>query len=709
MDYRTMAAAAVGVCMAAASAYSGVVWSDEFSGEVIDTETWTYDVGGWGFGNGQFEYDTARPENAYIEDGSLVIEARRENYSGNEFTSARMLTQGRFAFRYGTLEARIKVPDTANGLWPAFWLLGNNFPGIGWPGCGEIDVMEIGSAAGIAEGLQQEKINCAIHYSDAAYAYAGASAWTNASTDLSLDYHRYKMSWTPSNLTFYLDDAPYGSWDITPAHQDEYHQPMFPILNVAVGGWDPSYTGVYSPEAVTATFPAKMYVDWIRVSSNAWTELFLGDDIEEHGSFGVFTETTPVNNALAYEDGSGPAFPYGTSAALLIWNNMTAVPPPPAAEGSTCASFDITAGNWFGMGVFLPNFRNMRNYSDGNLHFDVRTTSHAALRVGVKSSRGGESWLPLGDETTEFGFPRDGAWHEVIVPLNRFANVDFRTVHQIFMIAGDPPAAALNLSIDDVWWEPSPVRPAPFQGSFGVFTEAPPHQDAGVFSPGIDGDFFVWENTLVDRPQSPYEGGASISLGSAPGPTWFGAAFTPNVKYNLTAFRFPESKLRFAMKSSASTTFMIGMKSGNVEGIGQKWITFEAGNDPYGFVRDGAWHVVEIPMSDIATDVDLFEVSQLFQVLGVDGPIAGIEFDDIHLSGGGEARQSSSLDIAPGEAGVEVSFLSDHLTHYRVLFKDIPRASRWTGGQTVAGDGTVKVVSDPGPAMQRFYAIETIR
>ena len=99
-------------------ASAGIVWSDEFNGDVIDAATWVYDVGGGGFGNGQFEYNTARHENSYVTNGNLVIEARRENYFGNLFTSARMLTQGRFAFKYGTLEARIKLPNTANGLWP---------------------------------------------------------------------------------------------------------------------------------------------------------------------------------------------------------------------------------------------------------------------------------------------------------------------------------------------------------------------------------------------------------------------------------------------------------------------------------------------------------------------------------------------------------------------------------------------------------------
>ena len=130
----------------------------------------------------------------------------------------------------------------------------------------------MGSKAGIDQGLQQEKINCALHFSDATGTNAMFVAWTNAPVDLSLDYHRYKMSWTPTNITFYLDDVAYGAWDITAAYLSEFHQPMFPILNIAIGGYNPSYTGVYSPAGVTALpipgSSARMYVDWIRLYDN---------------------------------------------------------------------------------------------------------------------------------------------------------------------------------------------------------------------------------------------------------------------------------------------------------------------------------------------------------------------------------------------------------------------------------------------------------
>lgn len=628
--------------------YSDLIWSDEFDGAAIDRDIWTYDVGGGGWGNGQMEYNTARRENSYIESGSLVLEARREFYqeaTTNQFTSARMLTQGRFAFKYGTLEARIKLPNVGNGLWPAFWMLGNNFDAVMWPECGEIDILEAGSKQGILEGLQNRKINSAIHFDtvdDGAFdpgTYDYDAGWLDAPVDLHLDYHLYKLEWTPTAVTAYLDGVPYWTFDITADYLREFHQPHYPILNIAIGSWPTGYTGIYDPAGITAPFPAKMYVDWVRLYSHPATEIYLGSDLEETGNFGVFTETVPVNDRLTYiEEGQeGPEFYYEDDAMLYLWNNLTEATGPAPSEGGECWTFTAAAGTWYGMGVMVPNFRNMNNYSDGIMHLDMATTTNETIKIGIKTSVGGESWLSLEVGEDQFGLVRDGQWHEVRIPLNRFSNADFKTVHQMLMIAGDPPASAVTLSIDNVWWEPSVPRQTPQDGSFGIYTENAAHKDAGEYMLGSDGEFFVWAHTLVDDTQTPYEGTESMSFKSAAGLNWFGCAFTPNVKYNLTAFRYPESKLCFSLKTSSTVDFRIGMKSGNIDGIGQKWISFQSGSDPYGFVRDGQWHVVEIPMAHFITEVDLSEVSQLFEILGTSGPISGIQVDDIYLTGGGSA------------------------------------------------------------------------
>ena len=628
---------------------SGVLWLEQFTGGVIDPNTWTYDVGGAGWGNGQFEYDTALHQNSYITNDNLVIEADNSSYMGNSFTSARMLTQGRFAFKYGNLEARIKVPNTANGLWPAFWMMGNNEGAIVWPNCGESDIMELGSSMGISSGTQQELIDCAIHYADASNNPVNEAAWLTAPENLTLDYHLYQLSWTPTNMTYSLDNVPYGSWNIS--NIPMFQQPMFLILNLAIGGYDPSYTGVYSPSAVTAPFPARMYVDYIQLTGNGYTQLYLGNNSAETGNFGVFAGATPVNDSLTYGTGLETNFPYTNLAALYLWNNMTANPNPPApSEGSSCWSFNIAAGNWFGMGSFVPNFRNMMNYSDGYLHFDIQTTAGdtTPMEVGISSSVAGDSgtfFLPLGNgSNSEFWFPHDGQWHSVTIPLNRFANTDFHTINQFFEIASTAnPAAPLTLSVDNVWWQPSVARVTPTNGNFGVFTETAAHETAGAFTLGVQGNFFIWANTMVAAAQTPYDGTNDISLTAAPGITWSGMAFTPDVKYNLSAFQYTNCSLEFAMKTTSATPFLVGMQSGDLSGVGQKWINFGGpGLDPYGFVRDGNWHVVDIPVSAFAPEVDLTAVSEFFEILSSTGPISNIQLDDIHFSNGGAASPPAS-------------------------------------------------------------------
>ncbi|MCA9254041.1 MAG: glycoside hydrolase family 16 protein, partial [Phycisphaerales bacterium] len=145
---------AILMCSASlAQAGTPPIWAEEFNGETLDLSTWTYDTGGGGFGNQELQYYTARNQNVRVDNGNLVITAIRENYQGKEFTSARIKSHGRFSFRYGSLEARIKVPTLANGLWPAFWLLGANIGQNTWPACGETDILEMGSSTAISSGV----------------------------------------------------------------------------------------------------------------------------------------------------------------------------------------------------------------------------------------------------------------------------------------------------------------------------------------------------------------------------------------------------------------------------------------------------------------------------------------------------------------------------------------------------------------------------
>lgn len=235
-----------------------LVWADEFNlpdGSAPDTNHWTFETGGGGWGNNELEYYTPGTNNARILGGMLVIEARREDYSGRHYTSARLKTQGKWSFRYGRVEGRIQIPR-GQGIWPAFWMLGTNISAAGWPRCGEVDIMEnIGKEPTLVHGT--------IHgpgYSGGA-GIGGPGALPNKAA-LADDFHLYSVEWTPDQIKWFLDGQQYFS--VSPASLPKgktwvYNQPQFLILNLAVGGYWPG-----NPDGST-TFPQQMRVDYVRV------------------------------------------------------------------------------------------------------------------------------------------------------------------------------------------------------------------------------------------------------------------------------------------------------------------------------------------------------------------------------------------------------------------------------------------------------------
>ena len=243
-----------------------LVWSDEFSGKdgsSPDPSKWTYDIGtgenGWG--NHELEYYTNRPENARIEKGNLVITAIAENFKSpdgatHKYTSARLKTQGRFAQTYGRFEARIKIPE-GQGIWPAFWMLGADIPTVGWPKCGEIDIMEnIGKEPRLNHGSLHGPSSIK-PTSDLTSTFSLPSGAKYAA-----DFHLYAVEWEPEVVRFYVDSnlyATFPSSDWPSGGQWVFNHPFFILLNVAVGGDWPG-----SPDASSA-FPQTMLVDYVRV------------------------------------------------------------------------------------------------------------------------------------------------------------------------------------------------------------------------------------------------------------------------------------------------------------------------------------------------------------------------------------------------------------------------------------------------------------
>jgi hypothetical protein len=237
--------------------FSRLVWSDEFTGSTINSANWSFETGGGGWGNNELENYTNRSVNARIENGNLVIEARRESLGGSAYTSARMKTQGKQSFGINTwVEARINAPE-GQGIWPAFWMLGNSISTVGWPSCGEIDIMEI-------QGQNPAKNFGTIHWADQNGNHASFGGIFNSSSSLTAGFHTYAISRTGSSIKWYVDRVQYAEANISGGinSTSEFQGPFFILLNVAVGG---NFVG--SPDGSTV-FPQQMQVDWVRVWGN---------------------------------------------------------------------------------------------------------------------------------------------------------------------------------------------------------------------------------------------------------------------------------------------------------------------------------------------------------------------------------------------------------------------------------------------------------
>ncbi|HET6557847.1 MAG TPA: family 16 glycosylhydrolase, partial [Prolixibacteraceae bacterium] len=241
-------------CFQSRAQFTELIWSDEFNDTIINKSNWVYDLGsnnGWG--NNELEYYTNRPDNSTIKNGNLLIIAKKENLEGKNYTSARMKTLGKREFTYGKIEARIKAP-VGQGIWPAFWTLGKNISssagvtGVGWPKCGEIDILEHINNAPNVVGT--------IHWDNNGHAQNGNTTPCDVT-----QFHVYGIEWDSKAIKWFLDGKKFHEAsianNINSTH--EFHLPHFLILNLAVGGNWPG------PPNSTTVFPDTLFVDYVRV------------------------------------------------------------------------------------------------------------------------------------------------------------------------------------------------------------------------------------------------------------------------------------------------------------------------------------------------------------------------------------------------------------------------------------------------------------
>jgi beta-glucanase (GH16 family) len=369
-----------------AAAQETLLWSDEFdSGNQPDSKFWSYDIGygiqGWG--NQELQYYTSDPANVSLVDGALRI--RAQEGPDRPFTSARIKTEDKLTILYGTVEARIKVPNLADGLWPAFWTLGNNFSEVGWPFCGELDIMEMGNSSAIAEGVINRRVGSTAHW-DNDGTKVDYGLYLDAPQDLNDDWHIFRMEWTPNNVSTYLDGELIWVIDIRLRPSScpsctEFHEPHFLILNLAVGG---TYTGRLTAGSVTAPMPADMLVDWVRVYDNGFTKLG-GSGAEDLGP----PDIGPGHSGSWYnaeQDGHGFSMEFGelndgSPFAVVYWYTYDSVGNPIFLVGSGVPDgngIDLDFVSPVGMefGVFDPESVERQPGGTGRIEFADDSTAN---------------------------------------------------------------------------------------------------------------------------------------------------------------------------------------------------------------------------------------------------------------------------------------------------------------------------------------------
>lgn len=257
-----------------------LVWNEDFTDATLDRNVWNIEVNGDGGGNSELQYYCEKGVTLATEPTTgkrcLVLTATKEDYHGKKCTSGRVNTKNNLYYTFGKIEARIKFPNTANGLWPAFWQMGNDYDQVGWPRCGETDIIELGNANGINRGTQDRYFNGALHLGS-----RWDAVWSDAQ-DITYHYsvedtfHIVTMIWTPTSIDMYMDrDAnpgvkPYFHADLGPNDDANYDRsrvfakPNFIIANLAVGGNFPQIWDINKITALT-NGPRSVYIDWIRI------------------------------------------------------------------------------------------------------------------------------------------------------------------------------------------------------------------------------------------------------------------------------------------------------------------------------------------------------------------------------------------------------------------------------------------------------------
>lgn len=602
-----------------------LVWSDEFNNSFLDTSKWNIEsnIGIWNTGSNK-ELQHYRKENIALGTDSngnkcLIITAKKESHKEYSFTSGKIDTKAKLSVKYGRIEARIKMPDIATGLWPAFWLLG--FSPDTWPKCGEIDVVELGYKDGIVNNTQNKLISGALHWENQdnpSNSYASYGRKTTLSVSMNEDFHLYTVEWTPTYIKMFFDNTEYYAMNTNESNAEEFrNNPFFIIFNLAVGGIFPE---IYDPAKITAPMPANMYVDYVRVYQKSGEGELNTKPHKMYGNFGVYDETG--SNVFKLD----PAWDLQIDTKGLTATSIT------PKEGSVCAAYTTSDGQNFELSFLAPYSRNMSNYSNGSLYFYINTNLQNEFQLSV-----GNSEVTI-NNTSNFNFKRDGSWVRVNIPISEFGEgIKFDSIVQFLTIKG-VGATDAYLAIDQIYWS---QLSASNDNYFGIFTDNPNITNK-ILIDNQNIHLYVWEGTLSSfKDDNIYEGENDWAFKGVSGKTWFGFGITSDNPFDMTAYK--NGALHFTLRTAAQNEFWIGIDGANNT---KPRITFPANNGLYGFKRDGQWHNIVIPMADfIAKGLDPGGCGNIFMLGGAGAP-AAICIDDVYFSTDGKSIDNPVINPA---------------------------------------------------------------
>ena len=395
-----------------------LVWSDEFDGPSIDNTKWTFETGNGqgGWGTGQLDYCTTRPENVRIENGVLVQEIRKENYVNYQYTSARMITYKKFDFTYGRVEARIKGLYS-QGLGFAFWMLGSSYESVPWPKCGEIDIFELtGKTPAFNIGTAHFQESWGHQWNQGQYSLSNGT--------FADDFHIIGIEWSPKYIKWYIDGNVYHTFDISNKINgyDPFNRPFFIILSSGVGG---SYSG--NPDETTV-FPMETEIDWVRVYQGSY-------NYEIKGSKDVIQNTANVKYTISPAD-TGLTYTWNVPAGAEIVSDQ--------GTGSIYVNWGTSGG---AVSVEITSACNSNTYSIPVSVVDPSTVSIAKNKPAYASSSESNLLMPEmvndGDEGTRWSSAHSNPQWIYIDLLSRY------NISKVVLKWETPSAKAFQVQVSD--------------------------------------------------------------------------------------------------------------------------------------------------------------------------------------------------------------------------------------------------------------------